>query len=590
MARILEKIRQQLGTAQLGFQETSVNLTSALKDKNDVSNKLGNFSKSLKYGFFIIDKTNRQIVNSFDLQINPQELNQEEPFAIQITPTQQGIVVEHQGSVIKKLILTGTCGFKPGAGAGGVNSSGRFRTANGETGYQQFHNFRNFLREYVDLKKDTNQRNLQLVFKNTKDNEYFIVEPESFKMPRNKSNRFTYNYNITFTIIGRLNARITSENLGWFSEISSASQNATQYIQDATAIISGSVEILSNTTDNFTNLIFNPLRSLNDALVAFNGGTKRVLDIPRREIQQLKNNIENLKKNFSESIGIDTTSYNTIYGVNNTTKNVKTAASVNDYRIARSLSIAQKGLNIVLSNNDFFGKTDLLDIAQNVLNQYTGRLSIKNAQNYRLAKVLQNDSIQTIATRELGTAARFRELIILNQLKSPFIDTVKSNGVLVPGDDIMIPIEGANDDSSIILQNKAYQENSGLTFSELQLGTDLSLDKNFDLEINNLNDFKLKNGHNNAAQAVKIKIALEKNSLKYHPELGLNVKVGEKYSENLLSELQEDLKNTILSDPRFEDAQFNITVTNSTIVIEGVVKEKVFQLNTPINIAIKKDI
>ena len=43
---------------------------------------------------------------AFRLQINPQELTQDEIFAIQVTPTFRGVLVEHQGVTLKDINIT----------------------------------------------------------------------------------------------------------------------------------------------------------------------------------------------------------------------------------------------------------------------------------------------------------------------------------------------------------------------------------------------------------------------------------------------------------------------------------------------------
>lgn len=61
---------------------------------------------------------------------------------------------------------------------------------------------------------------------------------------------------------------------------------------------------------------------------------------------------------------------------------------------------------------------------------------------FRYVVVQQDDTLQLIALRELGSAARWTELIPLNSLRPPFITwdaTLAGPGVLRPGDTIMVP-------------------------------------------------------------------------------------------------------------------------------------------------------
>lgn len=590
MSRILEQIRNSVANTLNGFsQEVVSSLTLAKKDANKV--KPENFNRNLKYRFEIIENKNGNITRTNDLfvlQLNPQEIEQDEPFAIQVTPTQDGIVVEHQGSVLKQLNISGTTGIKPGANSGGVRQNGKFRTGIGETGYEQFHKFRNYIRRYAELKKDPNNQSKQLVFQNLKDNEFFIVEPRSFKMKRSKSARFSYDYNIMMDVIGRLDGIVTTQDLIFLGDLQKISQDATDKINDAEGIISGSVEIVSTVTDNVTNLILNPLRALNQALIQLRGGKTRILEIPKRELIQLKNNLKQVRTSVATGVGIDNSAYNTLQGVQNTVKVIRTEPTINDYRLINSFTNAIRGINLLLSNDGTFGKTDLLEMSQIVVEQFGNAVIIENTRATRNRKVLQGDDIQRIASRELGNANRFRELIILNQLKFPFISDVKENGVLVPGDDILIPIYDTDFENSLVYENDLGEFEGTMTFAERQLGIDLYLNNRNDLSFTNRDDLKLISSHENAAQAAKIKLGIEKGSLKYHPELGIMGNVGEKMTDEMTSAIAESMRSSILSDPRFDDADFNLEVRGTTIQITGYIKEKAFSLSTPIDLTIQR--
>ena len=73
------------------------------------------------------------------LQINPQELGQDEIFAIQVTPTFRGIVVEHQGVTLRDVMIAGVTGISPKRGQGGALSTGAPAFGSGHSGYAEFH-------------------------------------------------------------------------------------------------------------------------------------------------------------------------------------------------------------------------------------------------------------------------------------------------------------------------------------------------------------------------------------------------------------------------------------------------------------------
>jgi len=93
----------------------------------------------------------------FRLQINPQELTQDEIFAIEVTPTFRGVVVEHHGQILKDITISGTTGKSPRAREGGVvPATGRPVLASGHSGYEEFHELRSYIRAYVEAKRSLN--------------------------------------------------------------------------------------------------------------------------------------------------------------------------------------------------------------------------------------------------------------------------------------------------------------------------------------------------------------------------------------------------------------------------------------------------
>jgi len=107
---------------------------------------------------------------------------------------------------------------------------------------------------------------------------------------------------------------------------------------------------------------------------------------------------------------------------------------------------------------------------------------------------------------------------------------------------------------------------SKLTEYEKQLGIDLKLTSDGDLELNNLNDVKLVAGASNVAQALKIKLGIEPGSLPYHPSLGANLNIGEK--SRSASEIKANILRSLLQDPRFENVNVFVQQEGSIYYIE----------------------
>jgi len=125
----------------------------------------------------------------------------------------------------------------------------------------------------------------------------------------------------------------------------------------------------------------------------------------------------------------------------------------------------------------------------------------------------------------------------------------------------------------------------GLSEVEKNIGVDLKLTKENDLELTNLNDFKLIVGGENAAQAVKTRLFTEPGGLLLHPGLGTDMQIGEKTSNAFL--IQTQIIKSLSQDPRFENVNASVSVTGNTIFVNlsvGIVKTG---LQVPLKFAVE---
>ncbi|RLA24865.1 MAG: hypothetical protein DRQ62_04170 [Gammaproteobacteria bacterium] len=579
----------------------ALKFTQDHKDENKIVP--GNFNKSFPYRFRVLDKNSNDADSEHILQINPQELTQDETFSIQIRPTQKGVLVEHQGSVLKDLVIAGTTGFAPFGGVGGVNGQGINRGSSSirsasdyilgtqstgkKTGYEEFHVFRNFIRAYHDKKIDPKNSNFYMTFENPKDAEYFIVEPLKFAMKRSISNRMLYDYNITFKILGRIEVIEKELEKGWYRDLQKAMAEASAAIDNGTAIIRQSEEFLRNVSSDFTQTVLEPLESISEAIAATSSLVNTIIDIPRTVISAVESQIRDLRNEVVEASNIDISGYNTLFGRTSTTQFQINTPGYDEYNLNIGLSRAQRGVNIILANNEFFGSKNNQELGENLVTVYDNKISFTDTEYTRPVIIKGNDDIKRLAAREMGDVTKFRELIILNNLRYPYIDTVASEHVLAPGDIILIPLTSDPRLSGLAtIESKEYPITQSLTQVERQLGIDLQLTNDFDLAVTNVNDFKLVGGHDNALQTLKIKFALEKGDLLFHPTLGTNLNIGKKFTGSQVFDLKNDLLRTVLSDPRFSDAEFDISFINTTLNIAATVREREFDYVIPISFEI----
>lgn len=117
-----------------------------------------------------------------------------------------------------------------------------------------------------------------------------------------------------------------------------------------------------------------------------------------------------------------------------------------------------------------------------------------------------------------------------------------------------------------ILKSKESVFTSNLSETERQLGIDIKLDKNNDLQLNNRGDLDLSIGSNNAGQALFLKLNIRPGGLVYHPAIGVDIPIGEK-TRNAF-EVRNQIIRSLKQDPRFENPQVRVTVRGNTIIID----------------------
>jgi len=580
------------------------------------------------------------LFDEFQLPINPSNITQDEIFSIVVTPTQRGVIAEHNGVIFKDLNISGTTGMRPN---------------NSVSGYEYFQQLRNYLRSYAEIKKDPNQRNTQLYFINRKDNEYLIVEPVRFSMDRSSSGPFLYNYKIALRVLGMKKPAPAGGLLGeLFNKIDNVINRVTDYIQRARVLILSSTQLLQNVKRDFVETILEPIETASLAFKSLRGFTYTLIDLPRsvlfelsdRTVKAFLDNGKQLKRqgdvrfaeikfpvdtlkesqtNKYKAFSILTTEAKEALTVSQLTNDEKilfniairdsvlkpksfygdlvinlkecrdnladkTGGGDSDYdifvgrtpefspnrtnRTARpdeldafmGLELAHRACQYILSANELFGET-LNDYVNDVQTKYNDSSLIPFPQSVDEVLLQNGQTLESLAAEYLGDAQRWIDIAVLNHLKAPYIsDDLSLTDVKRNGDKILIPRENTPELSNIPFTRELAITNN-FTEIERNLGVDIKVTKDFDFIITNTNDFKLIAGGDNAGQAVILKIAYEKGSLKYHPQIGVGLNIGNKLRDGL--DIRDDLVNSILADARFSGIKdLSFKVEGSAIYID----------------------
>jgi len=134
------------------------------------------------------------------------------------------------------------------------------------------------------------------------------------------------------------------------------------------------------------------------------------------------------------------------------------------------------------------------------------------------------------------------------------------------------------------ITNIESQITKSLTQTEKDLGVDLKLSDGGDLILNNTNDFVLIAGGANAAQAIKIQLAIEPGSLLYHPSLGTGLSIGTKTVDAF--EIKTQILRSLSKDTRFEEVNAKVKIDGSAALITLKVRIKNTDKQIPLQFAV----
>ena len=418
----------------------------------------------------------------------------DEPFTLEVTPTQGGgLYVEENGIVQRTIKISGTTGFKPRK----LNASGPMALAtvspekrshgrilpaialeaiSGQRHLQYLQDA--VFRTYADLKRDPNTAaNTKLFFHIPKDDEHWLVVPQRFSLERSAAKATLYTYNIDLLVVdgGEFLDKTFTEDT-WLDKVKDKIQSvksaidlAQGAINDLTAVVgeikgytkdiavildtaTGVITAASNFVTGVVDLIESPLAIMNSVAEGIDAAAKFIdtLEQARDDIQKLPEStkqkihqigeaMERLMQHPDATAPSSNSAIKTIKrktdGVGNISANARQAATT-----PASLSAVRRmGTGITAG--------DLL-IADSQAN-----VPKEQSATYRSGKqvtINAGDTLTNLAAQHLGDARRWQDLAIVNGLKPPFInsqaslDLTKADesvlpGVLGIGDKIVIP-------------------------------------------------------------------------------------------------------------------------------------------------------
>lgn len=135
-------------------------------------------------------------------------------------------------------------------------------------------------------------------------------------------------------------------------------------------------------------------------------------------------------------------------------------------------------------------------------------MTLVAAPSVRYATINYGDDLRQISLRELGDASNWVSLVVINDLKPPYIADKASNGILAYGDAIKIPAPSS------------YIDASADPISVFSI--DILASKKKLSAVNG--DLAVVSGLANLYQALTLHIDVDKKELGFHPEFGCYVR------------------------------------------------------------------
>lgn len=160
--------------------------------------------------------------------------------------------------------------------------------------------------------------------------------------------------------------------------------------------------------------------------------------LPKAYVQGLRDEAQKLADDIADAVNLGDPAYNQIQNRTPTiVANPLKVATSNEYLLLGATQKLVAALDQVLATNDLFQQNIEADFEerQSLLKDI---VDFQAPSTVREVTIQQGDTLEKISLRAYGDVLRWPDLAILNNLKYPYIGTVKADGVKIPGDKLLI--------------------------------------------------------------------------------------------------------------------------------------------------------
>ncbi len=553
----------------------------------------------------VIDpKGNSKSAAEYFFRVPPSVHEMGDPFATSIVPTQNGgRFVESHGSIIKDIKVSGTTGLRPNKlrrdavgflkdiplFGDALSSAADDIAALGDnplkprglpnpkerTGFVEIIHLRNLFRHYSDIKSGESSSKYIMLWANGKDADYWVVEPVDFRLTQDSKSPMTYKYVISLKALSRFDAKFAVPKDTY--SISRGIQSFARRLGEVDRALRTSFNTVNNQINRvegqgvfLQSAVLGPMITTIQGIASVNNTVNNFGAALELNARTLKNNLNEALDQLSGSppgpdgqpvaqaaapLTAQDPVVNALRRALIATTSLLSESSLRDSptRGARDKIARASEAYLVEGGNRLSGRSPA---------NGGSSLSISNerlANNFSIAKVNLGDNIKSLAQRLLGDPGRWKTLVLLNNLRAPFVADAGGEDVLQPGDDILYPSVGATGPGPEIVNISTVKEDQGQSIAEQAFGRDARLksirDGNVqvsDVVIGQAGDWDTISGIPNVEQALKLKFSTEKGELTVHPSFGARFPIGKKITAASFNTFSIQTRSTILSDPRVE--------------------------------------
>lgn len=524
------------------------------------------------------------VTDTFVLVLNPSVYSLGEPQQSTLTPAEDNTVVaEENGIITRNITIEGTFGISQKKATGFLGAQGNGQALSGN---QHFLSLRNLFRKYSRLKKAaTGSENIQLHFHSLRENDHFVVVPLAFEMPRDaKATRIHYEYRIQCTAIAVVDGS-TLRTITDPAAFNTAARDIGQAFHDARAYfadINQQIVSIRRQVQNIT-AVMQQAAGLINLVGNFVNGSEDLIQSPLKAFAAGAESIRDAGETLSASLATVPSSPQAIIDLASE-RSLRRLESCFDTILAYKDKFAPPvGDNLLapFSGERALTQQDVLDGTAGATIGSRTRVSLGSAgsaglnlagyTSTRPVVVARTDTVDSIGAR---FAVPPEAIVLINDLRPPYIAEGGGPGILAPGDTLLVPVVSGGP-----VQSTQANVGEYLTAEDLLYGVDLALDPallaqgTLEWEIDTTHgstDASLIRGAGNVVQGTWITVNTERGATVFLPDVGLRRNAGIKgtIAQVLLAALA--LREGILTDTRVQSIQSERIVLSGDVLTQEI--------------------